>query len=1612
MEQTQVVVAESPSLQDENIQAVKKDISETILSELEKNNSKKGCEGEGLSVIKRLPTFTMSTCAKADTLVPVNLAGDILTAYIEMKEQGVNFDDYVIEHLKYTSKLALSNAFNAEQVDAIALAIYQSRRGKSLIIGDMAGIGKGRCAAALLRYAFINKKVPIFITEKTSLFSDIYRDIIAIGGFGTKANGTMLMPTPLIYNGYKSCNENDVMGSRREVLFEAQSNGEVLSALRTAVETGKFPFKEYQVIFATYSQFQTKNGADGELKPRIKLMEKIIPESYFVLDESHNAVGNTGTGTFFRDVVGAAYGTLFMSATSAKRAEHLYLYALRTDITNSSVGNKPDELLKMIKEGGEPMQEYLASTLTSCGQMIRRERSFENCPIEYKVIENTQEVFDLYDKTINMYARILNFSKYTIKSKEVLEKIIARAAAENGDIDVTTERPPTKKEDLDEWIQENLGRYVAYVDFQAIRSTRFMIIDNLVMAIKADAVADEAIKHLTEPRNYTYLDGTKKKTTIKPIIAVRSTNDALWSKVGIEIGDEIPNPDFKLFLEAALKSALKATIRFVKVEFEDEDDKKERKKQNAKKKKGDDSVIKSSQIVQYADFPDGGKELKEFEKTVSEFNTGIFVSPLDKIIDRVKATEKPREDRRGDGDDYLRVSEVSGRKFAVKNKLISPNGEQKDSSEAIKYAAQYKKGIQTVQEAVKVLLDNGWTNKYYLVKNGVADDGDKKGKCTDDKNVFEKFSGFNNGGYDMLIINEVGSTGASAQASKQYKDSRPRSMIVHQVELDINTEVQKRGRVNRTGQICLPTYTYMTSPIPSEIRRLLMLKRKLRSLDSITTGSQTQSDDLVSFKNKNGEVIQDFYNYIGHGLLQEFLIQPENDWFIKFFDDNADGAAKSSRKEGDESFIDHFCRLLEIAPSVKQLEFYDAMNTLYIKKVCELIDNDEFLLETTIDDFKASLKARAEIKFGVNTSPFNTSVFEEEYYAYVKNQPYTEEQKDSIINELCGGEKPHIWHRNFLTEYDKEFEQYLASVLINEYPIPEKEKGQSEENYQKIMADYESRKQDRISRETSQMVQIKSYLKAFEPNKPVRVPDGNDFKAWLGMNDDNSDTPSDKLEGSLVGSCHIYSGLFLGYKFDSKAKFKYSAGSIEFIFAFLSDKQKMVLKATSPDQQLLLDWIKHIRISKEAAVLINNWSVETKKRVPLRMLSGNILDALKMADIRHKNGSISSYKFIKYSTADNDIRSGVHIKFKTYEPLKVENIRPSIPSQTETFAKSVAALKDSEYAHVLNKARTERFVNNGADIVFTIFGERLIWDTKKLIFRGLERNAEMYKSAFFEDKNIDKFFPNGGRRFVPVDVNDRTYIDFTLVGSSGGHKSQHFHVFEYVVTEETDLVGLGKYMYSVDKSAYNFASAISSPENVRHQEDKPPAGGEGADDGTTEKKGDFLYYLTDKYNPTTIYKGKVEYINPDSANPHGVIRTNIMLTPLELLSYRLAPLNLTYTEMASSFFSKLNHKEAEDAIQEIKRLGESSGGDYFNLGLEVIKIASKKYSYTATVFGKLAASPDIVGEIMYKAIESGEVKLEEKTKTKAESKAQEKQKIEKKELSDITLQDYLTLLKA
>lgn len=116
--------------------------------------------------------------------------------------------------------------------------------------------------------------------------------------------------------------------------------------------------------------------------------------------------------------------------------------------------------------------------------------------------------------------------------------------------------------------------------------------------------------------------------------------------------------------------------------------------------------------------------------------------------------------------------------------------------------------------------------------------------------------------YDAIILNSAAATGISLHASRRFGNKAKRNMVIVQPAKDQNVEVQVRGRNDRTGQVQRGSYYYITSPIPAEFKTVMMLRKKLASLDAQASGTANVSSNKVDaddMDNKYGdEVAKDF----------------------------------------------------------------------------------------------------------------------------------------------------------------------------------------------------------------------------------------------------------------------------------------------------------------------------------------------------------------------------------------------------------------------------------------------------------------------------------------------------------------------------------------------------------------------------------------------------------------------------------------------------------------------------------------------------------------------------------------------------------------------------------
>lgn len=1059
-------------------------------------------------------------------------------------------DQFLVDELGYNDKDDLYSHLAAEQVDSVALALQQAKKGNAFIIGDMTGIGKGRQAASLIRYAKKQGQVPVYFTKTAGLLSDVYRDLVDIGSPDLR---------PFVFG---SAKEAAITDSDGNVVFSLPSKSEVKRVLDYIEKNGKLP-DEYDYVLTTYSQVSNgvyefdENGARKEKKlakgktfgaaalsgqRRRDAIEKLMDNAYLILDESHTAGGNSGQGNYFQHIIQKAKNVTFFSATFAKRPDNMPIYALRTAMNEG--GMKSSDLIDAVKRGGATLQEIMSQTLTQCGQMIRRERDMTGVTIDWKAIddpERVQEQREQYDSIIGLFNDIINFQKKYVSS--YVDERNEELAAIQSTIGI-------KK-----------GTAALGIKNQPFASKAFNTVQQVLLSLKAKSAAERAIDYL--------------KQGMKPVIALNNTNESQTGNLAL--GEEMDAPD----LGTSLKKGLEGTLRYTQKDAKDNSE---------------------SGYIKLSDLGDEAVEAyHELEKKIEQTSTGLSLSPID----------------------------------VIKNEL------QK---------AGYKVGELTGRQTEFVYNDNGTVTK---VKRA---DTDKKKLARE----------FNDGQIDALILNKSAATGISLHASSKYKDQKKRVMIVAQQQLDVNDEVQMRGRIDRTGQVARGAYEYVVSLIPAEQRLLMMFKAKLKSLDANTTSSQ---------KSKFNEMeVADITNKYGDKVVKEYMAE-HLDLYARMADpfgwekSNGDdlsridpqtlvasgGGVGDGEAGADASKLLGRMALLKVSEQEKMLQEIGELYANEIQRLNEMGEND---LEITELPLKAKTLHKEVWKQGAEPggdNAFADNTYIEKVNMAILKKPMKAAEVKASQDGLTGGktweeyktEKKAAVKEYFDQKIADETQKYeeravKAATKAKEKYIKDGKKGQeksgmSDEQIEK-MAGYQydniyKQEKDKLN---DVMKNLKAKAEMFE-----RVLDTFDtnqtFVLPTDMNNPNE----------LSGFGNSYGRLI-----DIKITDNYSPNASTVSFATLDGRRKITFpiagKVGSGENKV--DIIGSIdRMTKQAAGMgdnhikvldkdLKNWDrlTSNESRKDGYIVTGNLMQALVDSKDQGLGGQL-----VKYTTDTGEVKTGI-----------------------------------------------------------------------------------------------------------------------------------------------------------------------------------------------------------------------------------------------------------------------------------------------------------------------------------------------------------------------------------
>ena len=240
---------------------------------------------------------------------------------------------------------------------------------------------------------------------------------------------------------------------------------------------------------------------------------------------------------------------------------------------------------------------------------------------------------------------------------------------------------------------------------------------------------------------------------------------------------------------------------------------------------------------------------------------------------------------------------------------------------------------------------------------------------------------FNDGDLDGLFINSAAAEGISLHAGLEFKDQRPRTMVVLQPQPDINEFTQVIGRINRKDQVegkdNLPNYVLLQSALPAEIRPAAVLRKKMNAQGAAIASDQKSGiglEDTPDIMDTTGDTVVRAFLRSNTEIARSLQIDPEGE---------VQGMAKK------------FTGRLAMMPVVMQEEAYQDLLDMHADQTeyMEMTGRNEE--KTTYYDFRAKTRSKKKIYHGVDvpgSTPFERSAFLENVRVTEQGKPYTIEQ--------------------------------------------------------------------------------------------------------------------------------------------------------------------------------------------------------------------------------------------------------------------------------------------------------------------------------------------------------------------------------------------------------------------------------------------------------------------------------------------------------------------------------------------------------------------------------------------------------------------------------------------
>lgn len=824
------------------------------------------------------PYLAFSKLGEARTMSPANLQASSQSYLTRLEAIYGPVDDFLQQQLGMGKKTMAAN-FSPEQLDGMAVMISRCLVGRSSILSDDTGIGKGRQLAGLATWANKRGEKVVFVTDRSNLFSDLARDLKDIGEWDRFR--------PLVMNADGEITVEESPGADPTVL----AKGEPASAMQDIV-TRNLSLDDVQrnIVFLTYSQIS------GVESSKALWLKNQISDALVIFDEAHIAAGSdSNIALQVVDIAALAKHAQFASATWAKTHDNMHIFQ-RAFPQSVAVGT----LAETMRKGGDSFSEIFSTMLSAEGALIRREHDLSKLEVEM-VIDTERK------------------SRNEMVSDKVAE-VLGAAAFISGDMQQVFIRTNAESVRLLRGARDARASGISGKLFTAsfgAGSVIYQVMKSVQGALNAEHVGDLAVASVAKGMKPVIVSDATGESLLETMIA-----EFMAANPGSSRPELMKMPTLQDMLRHVIYKRL-STVRVENVTAEDiaEDDQFEqagtgREVLEALGIDGLDGIgtaagtelEEQGGAVAQAE-PDASAVTEAVGGEVLEIDEGFNEQEI--IERRVAAQETQRVNaegvvdvqaafaavaENGNGDAGADVGDGDGadekrrkrRKRVFRDVLVADMDDLPPQARAI-YAAGLKELEEKINSVPAIavigfdvitqrLRDAGITigeisgRKNMLIREpteaGVAlSDAESMWRIVprakSKKAVKATIRSFNNGQTEAAILNRSAATGVSMHSSPRFLDQRRRHLIEHQIPEDPVIRVQLLGRVNRFDQLSSPLITSASTGIFGEVRYLMMQNRKLARMSANVRSSR---DNAMALKN-----VIDLFNAVGRQAVQGFL---------------------------------------------------------------------------------------------------------------------------------------------------------------------------------------------------------------------------------------------------------------------------------------------------------------------------------------------------------------------------------------------------------------------------------------------------------------------------------------------------------------------------------------------------------------------------------------------------------------------------------------------------------------------------------------------------------------------------------------------------------------------